>query len=918
MKKIPKKFYKIVLIAVVVALLLLLPAIAGLYAEIAWYKSIGFYSVFVIPFTTKVLAGAAGFILTAGILLLNFKVFNKLNQGRLYISQDSQGTIVEQPKQVGGMVKKLFTLLSLFIGVMTGLAISGSWQVILKYIYKTPFGNIDPVLGYDISYYIFSLPFFRFVSGFAFFLLAICIILTALLYAWHILFHHYGQRIKYLGFFSLPFVPEAAKKHLTILGMTWFAVTAFYLYAVSLPDLLLKKHTLLTGANYTDIHAHLPITYILIVAALLTIPAGVYMIIQKKYGLWGPVLALYVGALVVGGGIYPSLLQSLVVSPNELTKESVNLERHIKATREAWDLDKVEIKEISGDQELTMKDIEENEETIDNIRLWDRGPLLDTFSQIQEIRTYYNFSALDTERYHLNGQYQQLSLAPRELDYNNLPQRNFINERLTYTHGMGAAVTPINQITNEGLPVLYVKDLPPSSTQEKLKIEQPAIYYGEDQNDYVIVNTKSKEFHYPGQEGNVYKNYTGGGGLALDSFLTRALMAVNFGSYKILLNTDITNESRILYYRNIEERVKKALPFLTFDSDPYMVIVEGRLKWIQDAYTTSNNYPYSAELDGMNYMRNSVKVVVDAYEGNIDAYVMDESDPLIQTYISIFPKIFKPGKDMPTGIKEHIRYPEDLFSRQTILYTEFHMDDPQNFYNSEDLWTFPVLQGTNRGEGIGPVMRHLIMKLPGEEKEEFVLMLPYTPQGKNNMISWIAARSDGENYGKLVNYRFPKDSLAYGPQQIISRINQRTEISQQISLWDQRGSEVLQGNLYVIPIEESIIYVRPLYLRAQDSRMPELKRVIVAHKDSIAMEPTLDQALQAVFRNGEAAEADDKDEQETGEQTQVQPEIKELVEEINQLFERSKQAQQKGNWSEYGNTLDQLTDKLQQLQSRTN
>jgi hypothetical protein len=576
----------------------------------------------------------------------------------------------------------------------------------------------------------------------------------------------------------------------------------------------------------------------------------------------------------------------------------------------------VETKELSGAQELTLKDIKENKETINNIRLWDRGPLLDTFSQLQEIRTYYNFNAVDTERYQLNEKYQQLSLAPRELDYDNLPKRNFINEKLTYTHGMGAAVTPINQVTEEGLPVLYVKDLPPTSTQKMLNIKQPAIYYGEDQSNYVLADTESKEFHYPGREGNVYQNYAGRGGILLNSPLKKALMAVNFGSYKIFLNSDVTDESRILYHRNIKERTEKALPFLTFDSDPYLIIVNGELKWIRDAYTTTDHYPYSAQMDGINYMRNSVKVVVDAYDGDINAYIMDENDPLIQTYISIFPEIFKPKREMPEAVKEHIRYPEDLFSMQTVLYTEYHMDNPQDFYNKEDLWTFPRLMSTTRGENVGPMMRRLIMKLPGEDKEEFVLMLPYTPQGKNNMISWVAARSDGEHYGELINYRFPKDSLAYGPQQIVSRINQRTKISQQISLWDQSGSEVLQGNLYVIPVEESILYVRPLYLRARDSRMPELKRVIVAHKESIAMEPTLDQALQAIFGKGEVNKPAEEGGQSVSDQPGIQPEIKELVDDLDQLFEQSRQAQQQGNWGEYGNMLDQLKDKLEQLRSR--
>ncbi len=918
MQKLPKNFYKFILLVVIFLGIFLLPALAGLYADIYWYKSVGFSSVFVIPFVTKILTGLAAFVLVAGTLLLNFKIFSKLSRGKLYISQSQGSNIVEQPKEVGKIAQKIFVAISLLMGLLSGLGFSNNWQIILKFIHQVPFGSTDPVFNYDLSYYIFTLPFLELIFGLLFFLLIVSFIISGALYGWHIMFHHLGQKIKLWRSISLPFVPSIAKKHLSVLGIGIFLLTAAHSYVVSLPNLLLKKHNLLLGANYVDLKAHIPITYALIAVSVLAAVAGIYMIIRDKYGLWAPIIGLYLAVAVVGGGIYPSLLQSLSVSPNELSKESINLEHHISATREAWGLDKVNTKELSGAQKLTIRDIEENKGTIDNIRLWDREPLLDTFSQLQEIRTYYDFNSLDTERYRLNGDYKQLSLAPREVDYGNLPQRNFINERLTYTHGMGVAVTPINQVTSEGLPELYVKNLPPTSTQEKLKIDQPAIYYGEEQNDYVIAKTESKEFHYPGREGNVYQNYTGSGGVALDSPLAKALLAFNFGSYKIFLNSDITAESRILYHRNIKERTEKALPFLKFDSDPYMIIADGELKWIRDAYTVSDNYPYSAEVDGVNYMRNSVKVVVDAYDGDITAYVMDKNDPLIQTYASIFPEIFRSGKEMPEAIKDHVRYPEDLFSKQTVLYTEYHMDNPQDFYNREDLWNFPSLMSTTRGEGVGPVMRRLIMKLPGEQKEEFVLMLPYTPEGKNNMISWIAARSDGDNYGELVNYRFPKDSLAYGPQQIVSRINQRTEISQQISLWDQSGSEVLQGNLYVIPIEESILYVRPLYLRARDSQMPELKRVIVAHKESIAMEPTLEEALEAIFGPGEDKREEEKDQnEETGFQPKTPTEVRQLSREIEQLFQESLQAQREGNWERYGEVINGLEEKIQELNRET-
>jgi len=924
MSKLPKNSLKLLVIGLLILGLFFLPAIARLFADISWFKSIGFYSVFIIPFTTRVLTGVAVFALVTTVLLLNFRIFNRVSQGRLYVSPQAQGSnIIQQPKEVGRIAKKVFIGVSIFIGLLTGLAASGAWQTVLKFIHQQPFDQTDPVFGYDIAYYVFTLPFLEIVTGILFFLLLISLIITVILYGWHILYHHLGQKVKFWGRVSVPFVPETAKRHLTVLLSAFFLLTAFHLYAISLPSLLLKEHELLSGANYVDLHAHLPVTYGLIGISLLAVLAGAYMLVRGRYGLWVPVAAVYIGAAVLGGGVYPGLLQSLVVAPNELSKESANLERHVTATQKGWGLEGVQVQELSGDQKLTLEDLEQNRETINNIRLWDRGPLLDTFSQLQEIRTYYNFNSLDTERYQLNGKYQQLSLAPRELDYSNLPKRNFINERLTYTHGMGAAVAPVNEVTEEGLPRLYVKDLPPTSTQEKLQIDQPAIYYGEDQSDYVIANTASKEFHYPGQEENVYANYDGQGGVSLASPLSRALLAINFGSYKIFLNSDIREESRILYHRNVRERIQKALPFLELDSDPYLVVANGRLKWIQDAYTTSHRYPYSAEMNGVNYMRNSVKVVMDAYDGDINAYVVDREDPLIQTYASIFPDIFQPGNEMPEALQAHIRYPEDLFSLQSTLYTEYHMEDPQNFYNKEDLWNFPELRGTTRGETVGPVMRRLIMRLPGEDTEEYVLMLPYTPEGKNNMISWLAARSDGEHYGELVNYRFPKKSLAYGPQQIVSRINQQTEISQQISLWDQRGSEVLQGNLYVIPIEESILYIRPLYLRAEDSRMPELKRVIVAHKDSIAMAPTLDAALEKVFGTPDQAPADgdgDGDAQEgegEGEAGQTPPRVRQLAKEARRLFEQARQAQRQGNWPEYGRLEQELEAKLNELESQT-
>ena len=432
-------------------------------------------------------------------------------------------------------------------------------------------------------------------------------------------------------------------------------------------------------------------------------------------------------------------------------------------------------------------------------------------------------------------------LSPRELLSSNLPNRTWINEHLTFTHGYGVSLSPVNQVTPEGLPVLFIKDIPPQSNMD-LKVKQPEIYFGELANDHVFVNTGTKEFDYPEGEKNVYKNYEGKGGFPVGSFIKKVILAARFKTLKILFADDIESESRVLMYRNITERVQKVVPFLRLDNDPYLVISEGRLIWLYDAYTVSNRYPYSQKIPRFgNYVRNSVKISIDAYDGSMNFYISDLSDPIIQTYQNIFPDLFQNLSEMPKDLRSHIRYPSDLFAIQTFIYATYHMKRPQVFYNKEDQWEIPEIDGR--------VMQpyYTIMKLPGEEHEEYILMVPYTPRGKSNLSAWMVARSDGNSYGKLDVYMFPKQKLVYGPSQIVARINQDAEISRQISLWDQRGSSVIQGTLLVIPIEESLVYVRPLYLKADSGKIPELKRVIVGYEDNIAMERTLDEALKKIF-----------------------------------------------------------------------
>jgi len=562
-----------------------------------------------------------------------------------------------------------------------------------------------------------------------------------------------------------------------------------------------------------------------------------------------------------------------------------------------------------------MANVRANAPTIDNVRLWERDLLKQTFGQLQEIRTYYDFASVNDDRYVVNGSYRQVHLSARELNPASLPTRNFINERLTFTHGMGVAMAPVNEVTAEGLPVLFIKDLPPVSTIS-VKVTRPQIYYGELTNGYVFVGTGQKEFDYPAGDRNVYTNYAGRGGVAMGTFWRRSLYAWQFGSTDILLSSYLTPDTRILYRRNIVQRAQAALPFLDFDSEPYLVVTDsGTLKWILDGYTSSSSWPYAQPMtDGTNYMRNSVKVVIDAYDGTVVAYLADPADPIVRTYAAIFGPIFTPMAAMPANLRAHLRYPGDLFRQQTLLYATYHMVDPDAFYHREDQWQYP---GMEKGTpNVNPFMRHIILRLPGETNPEFIYMTPFTPRGKDNLAAWMAARMDGPNYGKLIAYRFPKQSLVYGPKQIANRINQETDISQQITLWDQKGSSVIRGELLVIPIEESLIYVQPLYLRAEGGTIPELKRVVVAHENRVAMAETLEEGLAALFgaapTRAPRAAADSAAVQVPNAAANTSAG---LLQEAQQHYDRAIAAQRAGDWATYGREIEQLGKVIKQMRS---
>jgi len=891
--------------------------IVGFVTDWWWFSELGYSQIFIKSLGVKIGLGLAVTVFAALFLLTNFSL--AIRSKVPWLTTLPEGLIGEPVSLDNRLVRKLAFAFSFIISLFLGLAAAANWLEILKFLSATSFGILDPVFGKEIAFYVFSLPVLKMGLSLArtlvFFTLTGCALVYVLRGSFN-LSGFIGNKFNRsdLNLIKKIEIKKEARLHLGILLFLFLATIAAGAY-LSLFELLTSQSGLVFGAVYTDTTIKIPILWGLIfTATLAAVLAAVWGFRGRLTPLVGAV-SLYI-VVVLAFGIIPALIQKLVVAPNELVKETPFIKHNIAATHQAFALDKIEEREILGDKTITADDISANNLTVKNVRLWDRQPLLSTFSQIQEIRTYYEFIEVDNDRYIIDGEIRQIMLSPRELASESLPNKNWINERLTFTHGYGVTAGPVNQVTPEGMPVLFVKDLPPKSDIEKLKISRPEIYFGELSNDHVIAKTKSREFDYPKGEENVYTSYEGKGGVEINSLLKRLFYALRFKSLKLFLSNDITNESRVLYYRNIAERIAKIAPFLVFDQDPYIAIADGKIYWIADAYTISNSYPYSQPLPlngrSVNYIRNSVKVVVDAYNGSVVFYQADTEDPIINTYAKIFPQVFRPLSEMPESLIPHLRYPEDIFTLQTAIYTIYHMDNPRIFYNKEDQWEIPdITQETGiRPDDKDSVMspRHVIMKLPGEEKEEFILMLPFTPRAKDNLSAWMVARSDGENYGKLLVYRFPKDKLIFGPKQIIGRINQDAEISRQISLWDQRGSQVIQGPLLVIPIEESLIYVRPLYLKAEAGKIPELKRVIVAYENKIAMEETLEAGLSRIF--GLATEA----QQTRTVKTPLPPtqETRELLKRAVETYEAALRAQREGNWTRYGEEIRKLGEILKQ------
>ncbi|HEU5304084.1 MAG TPA: UPF0182 family protein [Gemmatimonadales bacterium] len=894
-----------ILLLAAIAALVLLPGFIGLLADWWWFQEIGYQIVFTRELVTRILVFLVAGGLTFAVLYLNLLA--------------AQRGLVPNPilLQLGpsaprlnltAVMSRLSLPVALALGVLAGLAFTPAWDVMLRAIYRTPFGITDPIFSRDIGFYVFTLPALSGVLGLLSGLVIVSLVLVLPLYGLRrdiVLAARGPRRAGGLR------IEPSAGLHLAILLAALFILTALRLWLVDIPGLLYSTTGPLVGASYTDLHARLPALRVSAVLAAVAAGAVIWGALRRQLPWYG-LLAVggYMAVALLGRGVYPALMQKFVVSPTELTRETPYLRHHIAATRGAWGLDSVEVRELAGEAGLTLADIRANGPTIENVRLWDRDPLLQTFGQLQEIRTYYDFVSVDDDRYWIDGKYRQVLLSPRELNAASLPTRTFINEHLTFTHGMGLTLSPVNQVTPEGLPVLFIKDLPPVSTVS-LELSRPQIYYGELTDPYVFAGTRQREFDHPSGEANVYTAYKGKGGVRVGNLVRRAALAAYFGSSKILFSGDITSDSRVLYNRTITTRARKALPFLLFDRDPYMVIAaDGTLKWILDAYTASTRYPYAQGLrDGTNYLRNSVKLVIDAYDGSLTAYVSAPGDPLIRTWSRIFPGIFIPLDSMPDDLRAHIRYPDDIYRIQTGLYTTYHMDVVEDFYHREDQWQIPTVA---KNETSVAFMRHIVMRLPEEKTAEYIYMVPFTPRGKDNLAAWMVARNDGAVYGKLRVYRLSRQSLVFGPRQIENRINQNTEIARQVSLWDQRGSQVIRGDLLVIPIEESVLYVQPLYLRAEGGRIPELKRVIVAYQNQVVMQETLEGALVELF-GGAAAPGRPPTPAIAAEAPAADAGLRALAAEARRRYQAALEAQRVIDWARYGEEMRRLGELLERL-----
>jgi uncharacterized protein len=826
------------------------------FVDLLWFRSLNYGAVFT---RTLVLEwGVFAFFVTATFLIL-FGSFAALKRAHLP-DLPSSHTVFVGGHPVKLPVDPVMRLLgfggSAIIALVTGAGMMGEWPTLALFWYAPhAMGSVvDPIFGKPLNFFLFALPAWHLMSGW---LLTLAIIICAVAVFFILVT---GGAEAFSGRRSFITIPW---RGLSISFAFLLLILAMRVY-LSRFDLLFEDHTVFGGVTYTD--AHLALAGLLLVC--LALIAGAIMAVLNAMtltrGRW--LLAAVLPAILCFAGVRVAgwWMSSFIVKPNELVRERPYIANNILMTRQAYGLDRFTQREFPAETTVEAADVANNQATLQNIRLWDWQALQDTLRQIQEIRTYYDFPDIDIDRYQIGGNLRQVMLSARELNVDKLPEssQNWINEKLIYTHGYGLTMNPVNGFTTEGLPTLYLSNMPVQSTVPGLSVTRPEIYYGELTNTDVYVKTRQQEFNYPQGQSNSLTSYQGESGIAVGGLLRRIVLAFDRGDLgKLPFSDDVNAQSRLLMRRNVRDRVTALAPFLTYDPDPYLVIGEdGRLSWVMDAFTTSDQYPYSTHYqlgeDSINYMRNSVKVVIDAYDGSTTFYVFDDQDPILAAYRHIFPTLFKAGTTMPAGLRKHMRYPELLLKLQGQVYGLYHMTNPEVFYNREDLWT--VASEVGMSEGGGQVTQpmqpnYVLMKLPDETGMEFVEILPFTPANRNNLIGWIGGRSDGSHYGNSVVYNFPKNKLVDGPLQIEARIDQNAQLSGQLTLWNQQGSHVRRGTLLVIPTGRALLYAEPIYLQAERSPMPELRLVVLALQDRLAYGSTFESALTALFGGGSSS-----------------------------------------------------------------
>jgi uncharacterized membrane protein (UPF0182 family) len=912
------------LLAIVAVIVLFGRTVLGYWVDLLWFRSLGYEGVFwkARGLEWGIFAGFA--VATFLILYAAFSLLKRAHQDDL----PSDHTIYIAGKPLTLSIKPVLQVVaiggSLVIAVVTGGAMAAEWQTLALWWYapRTAGGAVDPIFGRPLDFYLFTLPAWHLILGWLLTLSVIACVVAAVF-----LLISGSSRALTGGHGSSTPLPW---RGLSFTMAFLFAIVAMHVYVGRFAQLF-DHHTIFDGVTYTD--AHVTLTGLLVVCVALLLGALIAALggIFAPRGRWLALAALpsvVVYAVVALVGWYVS---SFLVKPNELVREQPYIAHNIEMTRQAYGLDRFMQREFPAETTVEATDPANNQPTLQNIRLWDWHALQDTLRQIQEIRTYYDFPDIDIDRYTIDGSMRQVMLAARELNVEKLPEssRNWINEKLIYTHGYGITMNPVNGFTTEGLPTMLLSNMPVQSTAPGLNVTRPEIYFGEQTNTDVYVKTRQQEFNYPQGDTNNVTTYQGTGGIVLGGFLRRVLIAFDRGDVaKLPFSDDVNADSRLLMRRSVRERVAALAPFLTFDQDPYIVLGEdGRLSWVLDAFTESDSYPYSTHYtvggESINYMRNSVKVVVDAYDGTTTFYVFDSQDPILAAYRGIFPGLFKDASVMPAGLRAHVRYPELLLKLQAEVYGLYHMTNPEVFYNREDLWTVAteVGLGANGEQTTQPMEPNFVlMKLPGESGVEFVEILPFTPANRNNLIGWIAGRSDGEHYGTSVVYDFPKTRLVDGPLQIEARIDQNAQLSGQLSLWNQQGSHVRRGTLLVIPSGKALLYAEPIYLQADRSPMPELRLVVLALQDRLAYGPTFEAALSSLFGGGisslsPAAQAPQGAAEPTSASGAAQPkqDMNSLIAEAGKDFADYQRLTSEGKLGEAGQKLDELKRDLDKM-----